>query len=236
MSMSLILRNFGRRFLPAALVGLALVTPVRAAELVEYYPSELDHYFVTHFADEIAALDSGKHPGWVRTGLTIHSVDTTTGAGANSVAVFRFYGNPQRGLDSHFYSASKAECDAVQQKWPDDWLLETEEAFRINALDPATGQCGPGTKAVYRLYNKRADINHRYTTDAAVFDSMVAKGYTAEGIGSPKPAVFCAATQSNAQPAAGLPVCAVTASTPFPVPNTPVTLTATCTESPTSYT
>ena len=237
MSMSLILRNFGRRFLGAAAASLLLASvPAAAGELVEYYHSELDHYFVTQFPAEIEALDAGKYAGWVRTGLTIPTFDSATGAGAKSMPVCRFYGNPKRGLDSHFYSASKAECDAVQQKWPDDWFLESEEAFRINTLDPVTGQCAAGTKAVYRLYNKRPDINHRYTTDPAVFDSMVAKGYAAEGTGSPKPVVFCAPAQSTtAQPAAGLPVCAISASTAFPVPNTPVTLTATCTESPTSY-
>lgn len=208
-----------------------------AAELVEYYHKDFDHYFLTRHAPEIQALDTGVHKGWSRTGLTIQSVDGTTGAGANSIGVCRFYGNPARGLDSHFYSASKAECDAVKLKWPEDWLLETEEAFRVHAVDPNTGVCPANTKAVYRLYNKRSDINHRYTTDPAVFDSMIAKGYTPEGFGNPqKPVVFCASSQGPAQPAAGVPVCTVTASTAFPVPNTPVTLTASCTESPTSYT
>ena len=236
MSMSLILLNSGRRLLRVAAASLLLASAsAPAADLVEYYHAELDHYFVTRFPAEIEALDSGKYAGWARTGLTIPAFDSATGAGANSIPVCRFYGNPKRGLDSHFYSASKAECEAVQQKWPDDWILESAEAFRVNPLDPVTGQCTAGTKAVYRLYNKRADINHRYTTDPAVFDSMLAKGYAAEGNGSPKPVVFCAPAQSNAQPAAGLPMCAVTASSAFPVPNMPVTLTATCTENPTSY-
>ena len=222
-------------FLGALACGFAAAAaPLQAAELVEYYHEGLDHYFVTHHAAEIQALDSGVHKGWARTGLTIHTYDSTTGAGAGSTAVCRFYGNPAYGLDSHFYSASKAECDAVRQKWPDAWILETEEAFRVHTID-AAGACPAGTKAVYRLFNKRADINHRYTTDPAVFDAMVAKGYTPEGAGSPKPVVFCASNQGPAQPAAGVPLCTVTASTAFPVPGTPVTLTATCTETPTTY-
>jgi hypothetical protein len=207
-----------------------------AAELVEYYHKDLDHYFVTSYAPEIEALDTGVQKGWARTGLTIQTVEGTSGAGADSIAVCRFYGNPARGLDSHFYSNSKKECEDVKQKWPEDWLLETEEAFRVHAVDPSTGACPANTKAVYRLYNKRPDVNHRYTTDPAVFDSMIAKGYAAEGSGNPqKPVVFCASSQGPAQPAAGAPVCAVTASTAFPVPNTPVTLTATCSETPTTY-
>ena len=50
MSMSLILRNFGRRFLGAAAASLLLASvPSAAGELVEYYHAELDHYFVTQF-------------------------------------------------------------------------------------------------------------------------------------------------------------------------------------------
>lgn len=222
------------RVLVAALVLAS--APVSAAELVEYYHKDLDHYFITKYAAEIEALDTGVLKGWSRTGLTIQTFDDTSGAGANSVPVCRFYGNPARGLDSHFYSASKAECDAVRQKWPEEWLLETEEAFRVHNVDPVSGSCPSGTKAVYRLYNKRPDVNHRYTTDAAVFDSMIAKGYAPEGSGDPqRPIAFCASSQGPAQPAAGAPVCTVTASTAFPVPNAPVTLTATCTESPTTY-
>lgn len=228
-----------RRFslLGALAAGLLLAsTSLPAAELVEYYNKDLDHYFITGYGSEIQALDTGVLKGWSRTGLTIQTVEGTTGAGANSIPVCRFYGSPARGLNSHFYSASKAECDAVKLNWPEEWLLEAEEAFRVHAVDPKTGLCPANTKAVYRLYNKRADINHRYTTDPAVFDSMVAKGYAPEGFGNPqRPIIFCASAQAPAQPAAGAPVCTVTPSTAFPVPNTPLTLTASCTDSPTTY-
>src|SRR5687767_14106477 len=124
MSMSLIRLKFGVRFLRAAVAALALVSAsLPAAELVEYYNAELDHYFVTRFPAEIEALDSGKYVGWARTGLTIPAFDSATGAGANSIPVCRFYGNPKRGLGSHFY-ATQPECGIVQQKWPDDWFLE----------------------------------------------------------------------------------------------------------------
>ncbi|HVF62881.1 MAG TPA: hypothetical protein VNE58_02665 [Casimicrobiaceae bacterium] len=207
-------------------------TAASAVELVEYYHKDLDHYFVTGYGPEIKALDDGVHRGWSRTGLTIQVADPGV---TNAVPVCRFYGNPTRGLDSHFYSASKAECDAVKQKWPQDWLHESDDVFRVVPV-AANGTCPANTKAVHRLFNARADINHRYTTDAAVFDAMVAKGYTPEGVGSAqRPAVFCATSTTTAQPAGGLPVCAVTASTPFPVVNTPVTLTATCTEHPTTF-
>ena len=34
--------------------------------------------------------------------------------------------------------------------------------------DPATGACPAGTVPVYRLWNQRADSNHRYTTDPGI--------------------------------------------------------------------
>jgi hypothetical protein len=36
---------------------------------------------------------------------------------------------------------------------------------------------------VYRLYNGRADANHRYTTGARVRSDMVAAGWISEGYG-----------------------------------------------------
>ena len=226
-----------RAFVLAVAATLTLASgALPAAQLVEYYHAELDHFFLTGLAAEVAALDSGAHKGWTRTGMTIQTVEGTTGAGAGSFEVCRFLGNPARGQTSHLYTASAAECDVVKKNWPEDWVLETDSAFRVHAANQNTGACPAGTRAVYRLFNKRADINHRYTTDTGVFATMIAKGYTPEGYGDPKqPVVFCASNAAPAQPAAGAPVCTVTASTAFPVPGTPVTLTATCTDTPTSY-
>ena len=54
-----------------------------------------------------------------------------------------------------------------------------------------TGACAAGTVPVYRLWNQRADSNHRYTIDRAVRDQMVAAGYVAEGYGT-DPVAMCA--------------------------------------------
>jgi hypothetical protein len=223
--------------LAAGTLGLALVSAnAGAADVVEYYHAELDHYFVTGYAPEIKALDTGVHKGWVRTGFTFQVFDATDPRAANSLDVCRFYGNPERGLDSHFYSASATECDDVKKKWPIDWLLESSEVFKIHAVDPNTGLCPSGTKAVYRLYNRRPDVNHRYTTDPAIVDAMLAKGYVLEGSGNPsRPVVFCSANIAPAQPVTGAPLCTLASSSPLPVVGVPVTLTATCTGNPTTY-
>jgi hypothetical protein len=64
-------------------------------------------------------------------------------------------------------------------------------AFQINLPDRATGACPSGTIPVYRLWNQRADSNHRYTTSTAIRAQMLAAGYLAEGYG-PDGVVMCA--------------------------------------------
>ena len=107
----------------------------------------------------------------------------------------RFYIPPQKG-DSHFFSASPVECAEVERKIATDpnyagFVYETPSAFHIGVPDFATGACAAGTVPVYRLWNQRADSNHRYTTDRAIRDEMVAKGWKAEGYG-PDPVAMCA--------------------------------------------
>jgi hypothetical protein len=220
----------------AAVLALAGAAPASADTVVEYYNKGLDYYFITGLPAEIQALDSGKVTGWTRTGLSFETFAAADPKLAGSTPVCRFLGNPARGINSHFYSASPDECAAVKAKWPDEWQVETEELFRVHAVNPTTGQCPVGTKAVFRLYNKRADANHRYTVDPQTVDSMLAKGYVLEGAGNPqRPVAFCASDAAPAQPVTGLPACTITSGTPFPIVGTPVTLTAACTGSPASF-
>ena len=44
---------------------------------------------------------------------------------------------------------------------------------------------------MFRLFNNRADANHRYTAEPAVQAAMVARGYIAEGYG-PNATIMCA--------------------------------------------
>jgi hypothetical protein len=219
----------------ALIVALALTcSPARAVEVVEYYHAGLDHFFVTNLTEEKRALDSVTFTGWVRTGQTFQVFNAGDARLANSIPVCRFYGNPARGLDSHFYSASPAECAEVQQRFPDDWLLEADALFRIHGVNE-NGTCPANTLPVYRLYNGRSDVNHRYTTDAGTADAMLAKGYTIEGIGTPRPVLFCAANIAAPPLLPGAPVCSIVYSTLLPVLGQPLTMTATCTNTPTTY-
>lgn len=223
--------------LGAAVATLLLATgPAQSGTVVEFYNAALDHYFITNYAPEIQALDSGAQKGWARTGLSFQTYDGASAMFASSSPVCRFYGSPEYKLDSHFYSASPAECDDVQKKFPKEWLLEAQDLFRVHPVDPNTGVCPSGTKALYRLWNNRPDVNHRYTTESAVVDAMISKGYVLEGNGNPaRPVAFCVSSAAPPPPPAGAPVCTITSSAAIPVIGTAVTLTANCTGSPTSY-
>src|SRR4030095_13885575 len=101
--------------------------------------------------------------------------------------VCRFYIPLQHG-DSHFFSASPAECAAIQQKIGVEpnfsgYTLESPAIFFVALPDTTTGACPTATVPVYRLWNQRADSNHRYTTSAAIKAQMQALGYAAEGYG-----------------------------------------------------
>jgi hypothetical protein len=224
-----------RRALCALGVTLFASLPVASAaaglvDAVEFYNATLDHYFVTAYPDEIGKLDNGFFVGWARTGQKFKVLDVGT-VGAGLTPVCRFYGSPTAGLDSHFYSASPAECEDVRRKFAGIWLPESDNVFEVYLPNTTTGACPAGSVPLYRSWNNRADSNHRYTTDLPTQQAMIAKGYVAEGYG-PTPVVMCS-PQTN--PGA-VPTCQLTASSNSPQVGTQATLTSTCTGNPTSFT
>ena len=179
--------NLARNF-----AGSATTLPTLAVTAVEYYNPTLRHYFISNLQPDIDALDSGRISGWVRTGLAFY-VYANPGAGLNPVC--RFYIPPQHG-DSHFFSADPAECARIQNLINFDpnysgYILETSAAFYTSLPNTFSGACPVNTTPVYRLWNARADSNHRYTTDPVVKAQMQAIGYIAEGYG-PNAVAMCA--------------------------------------------
>jgi hypothetical protein len=154
--------------------------------VVEFYNAARDHYFMSSSAAEIADLDSGVHTGWGRTGLSFKAY---AGSAASTSPVCRFYLPPAYG-DSHFYSASPAECSQVAAKYP-GFVYETPATFYIGLPNKTTGACTAGWTAVYRVWDNRVDTNHRYTTSATVRQQMLAQGWIGEGYG-PTQVIMCA--------------------------------------------
>ena len=171
-----------------SLAGNATAPPAAVAStVVEYYHAAYDHYFITIGAAEIAGLDAGVFGGWARTGLSFKAHAT---AQPGFASICRFYLPPGYG-DTHFYSASPAECAIVHQDNP-AFFLENTAAMYLATPDPFTGACPAGTDPLYRVWNRRpGDTNHRYTASRSVRDAMVAQGYAAEGSG-PDVVTFCA--------------------------------------------
>src|SRR5262249_10142053 len=107
-------------------------------------------------------------------------------AGASPVC--RYYLPPEYG-DSHFFSASPEECAEVGTKFP-FFIYESPNVFYADLPDTINGACPDGNFPVYRIWNNRADTNHRYTTDASTRDLMAALGQVPEGYG-PDTVIMC---------------------------------------------
>ncbi|HSS71639.1 MAG TPA: sialidase family protein [Casimicrobiaceae bacterium] len=192
--------------------GASARAPALPVTAVEYYNPSLDHYFMSALQPDIDALDTQRIPGWRRTGFSFKVFPSQASGGSAVSPVCRFYIPPEHG-NSHFFSASPAECATVLQKTATDpnfsgYIYETANAFYI-ALPDMTGVCAAGTIPVYRLWNQRPDSNHRYTTDLVIKAQMIAAGSVAEGYGS-DPVDMCAIN-----PAVATVQVRVSSATPF---------------------
>ena len=153
--------------------------PGGTATAIEYYHGAFDHYFMTAIADEITKLDNGTFVGWTRTGKSF-KVHPDAAAGLN--AVCRFFSTAFGEKSSHFYTPDAPECGVV--KASPSWTFEAE-VFHV--VYPAfDGSCPASTVPVYRMYNdgQGGAPNHRYTTELAVRNAMLALGWIAEGAGT----------------------------------------------------
>ncbi len=165
------------------------------SRVIEYYNAALDHYFITVNPQEVKDLDMGVHGDWVRTGESFAAYGSASAAPPGFVPVCRFYIPPEHG-NSHFFTAFQDECATVVQRTATDpnysgYVFEWPSAFLVALPDATTGACPADTAPVYRLWNRRADSNHRYVTSEAVKAQMLARGYVAEGFG-PQAVAMCA--------------------------------------------
>ena len=75
----------------------------------------------------------------------------------------------------------------------DERRLAAPDVFYIALPDAATGICPGGTFPIYRVFDNRADANHRYTSSTAIVDEMKTKGWIVEGYGpGPYYPIMCA--------------------------------------------
>lgn len=160
---------------------------ISAGTAVVYHHQQLAHFFLTANPLEQAKLDAGTIAGWTRTGDRFRVV-TAADPIAELSPVCRFYGRPEAGLDSHFFSAAADECAAVLQRFSASWLLESSSVFQVHLADRQSGACPRGSQRILRAFNQRADANHFYGTAASA-----PAGWTYEGYGGGAyPTAFCA--------------------------------------------
>ncbi len=163
--------------------------PAGAVAVIEYYNPVLDHYFITASPIEIANVDSGLAGSFQRTGYFFYAYPDLASAPAGAQPVCRFYAGGNTLINSHYFSASAAECAYVQSHWQGTWQLEQYDAFYV-LLPSAAGTCPETTMPVHRYFNNRRDANHRYTIDLSVKRAMVNRAWVPEGNG-PGAVVFC---------------------------------------------
>lgn len=161
-----------------------VVPPASLRPVIEYYYTPRNHYFQTQDAAEIAALDGGQFVGWSRTGQQFTAyAPGNANKSASIKPACRFYGRPEAGLDTHFFSTIAAECAAIPINYPNQWIEETSDAFGTAQVVSETQACPTGTFPLYRLYNGLPDVNHRYTTSLAIRQQMIDAGWIPEGYG-----------------------------------------------------
>ncbi len=185
-------------------------------QAVEFYNTNLQHYFLTADATEAVAIEDGSAgAGWVRTGRSFAVWSDPASAGVTPVC--RFYSS---GANSHFFTASAEECASLKV------LEATQRAAAAGAGLPFTGwsfegiafgaqtavggQCAAGSEAITRVYNNGAQSgegsNHRYVSDASLASMMADSGWTLEGT------AFCAPVDARS----GTSAHALAVTTAFP--------------------
>jgi hypothetical protein len=162
--------------------------PTATAEVVEFNYARLNRFFITQDADEIAALDSGLIEGWGRTGqrFTAYLPGQSDRRG---FPIRRYYRSPTA---AHLFTQIDSE-ELYLSLGPDRdaWERETLDAFEVPVPNIVSGACVTGTVPVYRLWDGRADSDHRYTTDRNIKQQMIDQGYIPEGFG-PDAVFWCA--------------------------------------------
>jgi streptogramin lyase len=158
------------------------VTVPALPQVVEFFNTNLNNYFITGNAAEQSAIDNGSAgPGWSRTGAAF--------ASGGGVAVCRFYGSLSPGPNSHFYTADANECATLKQIQATTPATQKRWNFESNDFltTPATnGACLAGLVPIYRAYNngftRGIDSNHRITPSASAIADVVQRGWVSEGV------------------------------------------------------
>jgi len=156
--------------------------PYAESVAIEYFHRGYGHYFASAGVGETRRLDTDPDwkAQWSRTGYAFNVWSVPE---AERLPVCRFWsGQSFAPKSSHFYTPYAGECAKV--KADPVWQFEGN-AFALRLPEAGLGfvTCPSDTRPLYRAYNRGMSgaPNHRYTTDRAVLDEMIAQGWTMEG-------------------------------------------------------
>lgn len=157
-----------------------LPLPAGTQVIREYYNAGLNHFYLSGTPAEMTWLDQGGGGGgWVRTGQawTTHVASEPGCLSPTYDYVYMFAGTPGIGPNSHYFTANPAECGYLRNTIGWSYI-----AAPFGAKRPVDGVCPSDAPVGLKvLYNNRAaenDSNHRYTSDQAIYDQMLAYGWT----------------------------------------------------------
>lgn len=169
-------------------------------DVVEFYNTNLEHYFITASQADIDFVDQGlAGEGWVQTGESF--LAWALGTTVEAANVCRFYGSYYPGPNSHFFTLSTQDCSSLmtmQETTPASEPRWNFEGYAFSIMPPLQDQdqdqsCSEGFIPVYRAYNngyqKGEDSNHRYVTDRDLLIPLIEKGWSEEGV------AFCSPTE-----------------------------------------
>jgi hypothetical protein len=163
-------------FAPAA---SAFLIDLQHQTIYEFVNDVTGHYFLADPTDTSSLNRGGAGGGWRLTGHQFQVYNPGYGTG-----VCRFYAP---GPNTHFFTASAAECSSLRDHPEYGWIYE---GVKFGVELPSGGHCSGGA-TMNRYYNNRFalnDSNHRYVdaADTVSRGELQARGWTDEG------PVFCA--------------------------------------------
>ena len=127
----------------ASTVPGGLTPPAGAVAVVEYYRSDLDHYYYTADPAEISFIDGNPAALNKRTGFFFFAWLDPASAPPGAQPVCKFFGSRAAYIDSYYYTSSPAECAFVSATWPGTWTLVNPAAFWVMPVYP-DGTCPSG--------------------------------------------------------------------------------------------
>jgi hypothetical protein len=166
----------------ASTIPGGLTPPAGATQVVEYYRSDLDHYYYTADPNEIVFIDTNPAALNKRTGFFFFAWTSAAAAPPGAQPVCKFYGSRTEFIDSYYFTSDPTECAFVQATWPGTWTLVTPSAFWVMPVFP-DGSCPTGTLPTYRFDNNRRDFNQRHTIDLSIRRAMLNRSWAPTSTG-----------------------------------------------------